>query len=327
MDSNQAKTDDLLPWTEKYRPKTLDDVAGQEEIVKSLKALVKKRNIPNLLFAGPPGVGKTTAMLAFANDLFEKNLYGNVLSLNASDDRGIDIVRGVIKDFARSIALGDAPFKLIFLDEADALTAEAQHALRRTMETNAIVTRFILSANYSSKIIEPIQSRCAVFRFLPLSEKDVKKMLEYVAKHEDLKIDEDGCHAIYYISEGDMRRALTMLQGCALHSKHITADMVHKIASRAKPKEIKEMAELAMKGEFIKARELLDILIISYGLSGEDILLQVYREVPNLNVPEERKIVLIDKIGEYNFRLVEGANERIQIEALLAQFALIGKKQ
>lgn len=183
MESSSTKSDELLPWTEKYRPRTLDEVAGQEEVIKSLKALVKKRNIPNLLFAGPPGVGKTTAMLAFAYDLFGKEIQGNVLSLNASDDRGIDIVRGAIKDFARSVALGDAPFKLIFLDEADALTAEAQHALRRTMETNATVTRFILSANYSSKIIDPIQSRCAVFRFLPLAEKDVKKMLEYVAKN------------------------------------------------------------------------------------------------------------------------------------------------
>ncbi len=327
MESSSLKSDDLLPWTEKYRPKTLEEIVGQEEVVKSLKALVKKKNIPNLLFAGPPGVGKTTAMLAFAADLFGNEIKGNVLSLNASDDRGIDIVRGIIKDFARSVALGNVPFKLIFLDEADALTAEAQHALRRTMETNASVTRFILSANYSSKIIEPIQSRCAMFRFLPLAEKDVKKMLEYIGKREELKIDEDALGALYYVSEGDMRRALTMLQGCALHSKHISADVVHKIASRAKPKEIKEMAELALKAEFGKARELLDTLIISYGLSGEDILLQVYREIPNLDIPEEKKIVLIDRIGEYNFRLVEGANERIQIEAMLAQFALIGKSR
>lgn len=326
MDADPSKNDDLLPWTEKYRPKCLEDVAGQDELVKSLKALVKKRNMPNMLFSGPPGVGKTTAMLAFAHDLFGDEIRGNVLSLNASDDRGIDIVRGQIKDFARSVALGEVPFKLIFLDEADALTSEAQHALRRTMETNASVTRFILSCNYSSKVIEPIQSRCAVFRFLSLNEKDVRKMLEYVAKKEDLKIDDAALKAIFYISEGDMRRALNVLQGCALHSKHITEELIHKISSKAKPKEIKEMTELALKGEFVKAREMLDTLIISYGLSGEDVLLQIYREIPNLTIPEEKKIVLIDRIGEYNFRLVEGANERIQIEALLAQFALISKK-
>ncbi len=325
MSSTHSKIDDLLPWTEKYRPKTLEEVIGQIEIVKSLKAFVKKKNMPNLLFAGPPGVGKTTAMLAFAYDLFGKEIQGNILSLNASDERGIDVVRGVIKDFARTIALRDVPFKLIFLDEADALTAEAQHALRRTMETNASVTRFILSSNYSSKIIEPIQSRCAIFRFLPLNEKDVRKMLEHVAKSEELKIDEDGYKAIYYISEGDMRRALTILQGSALHSKHITSDLIHKTASRAKPKEVREMIELGMKGDFIKARELLDTLIISYGLSGEDILFQVYKETQNLGISENKKMMLIDKIAEYNFRLVEGANERIQIEALLAQMALIGK--
>jgi replication factor C small subunit len=325
MDSNPSK-DDFLPWTEKYRPKTLDEIVGQEEVVKTLKALVKKKDIPNLLFVGPPGVGKTTAMLAFAHDLFGKNIEGNLLHLNASDDRGIDVVRGLIKDFARAVALGDVPFKLIFLDEADALTAEAQHALRRTMEINASVTRFILSANYSSKIIEPIQSRCALFRFLPLSENDVKKMLEEVARKENLKIDDEGFRSIFYITEGDMRRALTILQACALHSKHITSELIHKIASKAKPKEIREMIELAMKPDFTKARELLDKLIITYGLSGEDVLLQIYREVANLNIAEEKKVVLIDRIGEYNFRLVEGANERIQLEALLAQFALIGKK-
>jgi len=313
---------DILPWTEKYRPAKLDEVAGQDETVISLKAFTKARNMPNLLFAGPPGVGKTTCALALAREFFGHELAGNFLELNASDERGIDVVRGRIKDFARAVSMGEVPFKLIFLDEGDALTTEAQQALRRTMEANSAVTRFIISANYSSRIIEPIQSRCAIFRFLPLQEKHVSKMLEHVAKQEHLNVDAEAYKAIFYVSEGDLRRALNVMQGGAMHSKHITAELVYKISSRAMPKEVKEMMELALRGSFPAARENLDKLIISYGLSGEDIMFQMYREIPKLEIAEKEKIRLVGLIGEYNFRLVQGANERIQLEALLAQFAL-----
>lgn len=317
---------DILPWTEKYRPKNLGEVTGQQDTVKSLKAFVEAKNMPNLLFAGPPGVGKTTSALALAHELFGEELSGKFLELNASDERGIDVVRGRIKDFARTVSLGDAPFKLIFLDESDALTGDAQQALRRTMETYSKATRFILSCNYSSKIIEPIQSRCAIFRFLQLQGDDVKKMLEYVAKAEGLKVDDDAYTAIFYVSEGDMRKSINILQGCAIHGKNIKADTVHKISSRARPKEIQEMIKLALSGDFMGSRKNLDTLMINYGLSGEDVVFQIYKEIPNLEVPEKKKVILMDKLGEYNFRLVEGANERIQIEALLAQFALLGKE-
>ncbi|MFH2106478.1 MAG: replication factor C small subunit [Candidatus Micrarchaeota archaeon] len=316
---------ELLPWTEKYRPKTLDEVFGQEEVVKTLKEFVKSKNMPNMLFAGPPGIGKTTSTLALAHDIYGKNLAGNFMDLNASDERGIDVVRGGIKSFARSVSLGEASFKLIFLDEADALTSDAQHALRRTMESYSGTTRFILSCNFSSRIIEPLQSRCAIFRFLPLQYEDVKKMVKHVADKEGLHIDEEAEKAIYYISEGDMRKALNLMQGCALHNKKITAESVHKIGSRAKPKEVREMVDLAISGDFMKSRENLDKLIITYGLSGEDVMLQIYREIPDLKIEEKKKIVLIDKLAEYNFRIVEGASERIQLEALLAQFGLVGK--
>ncbi len=314
---------DILPWTEKYRPKNLDEVAGQSETVTSLKAFVNAKNMPNMLFAGPPGVGKTTCSLALAKELFGDSIAGNFLELNASDERGIDVVRGRIKDFARSVSLGEAPFKLIFLDEGDALTSDAQQALRRTMESNSRVTRFIISANYSSKIIEPIQSRCAVFRFMPLQEEETKSALEKVVKLEGLKLDESAYSAIYYVSEGDMRKALNILQGCAMHSKNINEKLVHKISSRAMPKEVRTMIECALKGNFNDARTNLDTLIISYGLSGEDILTQIYREVPKLEIEEKKRMKLIEIIGEYNFRLVQGANERIQLEALLAQFVSV----
>jgi replication factor C small subunit len=312
---------DILPWTEKYRPKKLDEVAGQKEIVEGLRAFVKAKNMPSMLFAGPPGVGKTTCSLALAHELYGDQIAGNFLELNASDERGIDVVRGRIKDFARSVSLGESPFKLIFLDEGDALTSDAQQALRRTMEANSSVTRFIISANYSSRIIEPIQSRCSVFRFAPLKDADMRKTLEHVAKAEKLKMDDAAFEAIFYVSEGDMRRALNIMQGCAMHSSHITSELVHKISSRAMPKEVKDMIHAAIEGKFQLARENLDRLIIAYGLSGEDILYQIYREIGKMEMPEKQRMKLIEIVGEYNFRLIEGANERIQLEALLAQFA------
>ena len=313
-------------WTEKYRPSNFDEMVGQQEILKRVSSLVQALNIPHLLFAGPAGTGKSTLALIIVKELFKDKWRENYLELNASDERGIDVVRQKVKDFARTKALESIPFKVIFLDEADALTKEAQHALRRTMESTARNTRFILSCNYSSRIIEPLQSRCAVFRFLPLQYDDVKKMISHVAQKEELKVDENAEKALFYVSEGDMRKALNILQGCSLHSKKITEELVHKISSRAKPKEVKEMIEYALNGEFVKARENLDKLIITYGLSGEDVLQQIYREITELDIDEKKKIAIIDKLAEYDFRMIEGANERIQIEAMLAQFILIGKK-
>ncbi len=317
--------EDILPWTEKYRPQTLNEIIGQPHIVEALKAFVKNRNLPNLLFAGPPGIGKTTATIALAHDLYGEDFSSSILELNASDERGIDVVRGKIKDFARTVALESVPFKIIFLDEADALTPDAQHALRRTMEKYLSITRFILSCNYSSKIIEPLQSRCSVFRFMPLNDAEIKQMIERIAEKEGLQVSEAAITTLIYISSGDMRKAINALQGVSFQTKKITPEAIYKISSQARPEEIKKMMEAALSGKFMDARTLLDSLMIKYGMSGEDVIMQVYREVPSLQIPEEKKVHLIDKIGEYNFRMVEGANERIQLEALLAQMMLLGK--
>jgi replication factor C small subunit len=314
---------EYTPWTEKYRPKSLKDIVGQKEIAHLLKAYVKEKNMPNLLFAGPPGIGKTTAALALARDLYGEDYRENLLELNASDERGIDVVRGKIKDFARTVSLGDVPFKIIFLDEADSLTNDAQNALRRTMELYLNVTRFILSANYSSKIIEPLQSRCSVFRFRPLKNEECAEMIERVAHGEKLEVDKEAVEALLYVSEGDMRRAINALQGASLHSENISSDSVYKSAARAEPGEVKEMMELALGRKFIEARKKLHHLMINYGMSGEDVLIQMYRTVDSLSISEREKVTLVDKIGEYNFRLVEGANEMLQIEALLAQMLMI----
>ncbi len=313
-------------WVEKYRPKTLEDIVGQDEIVERLKAYRDSRNLPHLLFAGPAGTGKTTSAMALSRDLFGETWRQNYYELNASDERGIDTVRTKIKEIARLAPLGGTDFKLLFLDEADNLTADAQAALRRTMETYSKTSRFILSANYSSRIIEPIQSRCAVFRFRPLKPEAIRAYLARIAKAEKLKITDDGMEALVYISEGDMRRAVNSLQVAASLSSTIDADALYKVASTIRPEEVKKIVERALAGEFLKAREVLDKLLIEYGVSGEDVVRQLHRSVFDLNVPDEIKVRLLDRIGETDYRLVEGSNERIQIEALLAHFALVGQE-
>ncbi len=312
-------------WVEKYRPRKLDEMVGQREVVERLKGYVASRNMPNLLFAGPPGTGKTTAALALAREFFGKNWRANFLELNASDERGIDVVRGKIKNFARTQAIG-GDFKIIFLDEADALTKDAQHALRRTMEMYTNTCRFILSCNYSSKIIEPIQSRCALFRFRPLSDEDVAQVVRRIAMKEGLDLTKDGLEAILYIAEGDLRRAINLLQSASAFGRDIDAELVYRIVGKAKPQEVREMLTLAINGEFLKARERLRELMINYGMSGEDVVAQIHRETFNLEIPSRKKVELVDTIGEYDFRIKEGASELIQLEALLAQFVAAGKE-
>ena len=318
--------DFTLPWVEKYRPKRLDEMIGQEEVVKRLKAYAEKKEMPNLLFAGPPGTGKTTAAIALAREIFGDTFEQNFLELNASDERGINVVRETIKEFARTLPFGGAKFKIIFLDEADALTADAQNALRRTMEKYAATARFILSCNYSSKIIEPIQSRCALFRFKPLSDEQIKERLRYIAQNEGLKITEEALDALVYIAEGDMRKAINTLQAAAAISNEVTDELIYQVAARARPQELKKMMMAALRGNFFEARDMLNKLMIDYGMSGEDIIKQMHREVFSLDIPDKAKVKLVDLIGEYEFRLVEGANERIQLESLLAQFLPLGKE-
>ncbi|MDE1855745.1 MAG: replication factor C small subunit [Candidatus Micrarchaeota archaeon] len=316
-----------LSWTEKYRPSKLDEVIGQHAIVERLKTFVGAKTFPNMIFAGSAGVGKTTCAIAMAKELYGDKINEAFLELNASDTRGIDVIRGKVKEFARTIALSGDIIKIIFLDEADALTPEAQHALRRTMEKYSATTRFILSANYASKIIEPIQSRCVVLRFKPLSEDEMRNYIQRVEKGEGIQADEKAVDALLYVSEGDLRKLTNVLQSAGFNRKKVTDKEIYDIAARARPKEVAVMLRSALGGDFMKAREELNKLVLSYGMSGEDILLQCYREALSLDVPDKLRLRLISAIGDYNFRIVEGANDRIQLEAMLARFALLEKEK
>ncbi|AGB04737.1 DNA polymerase III, gamma/tau subunit [Aciduliprofundum sp. MAR08-339] len=314
-------------WVEKYRPKNLDEVVGQKEIVERLKSYVKAKSMPHLLFAGPAGTGKTTCAIALARELFGDNWRSSFHELNASDERGIGIVRTKIKEYARTAAPNDVGFKIIFLDEADALTPDAQAALRRTMEMYSRTCRFILSCNYSSKIIEPIQSRCAVFRFTPLKAEDIKKRLRYIAENEGKEITDDALDAIVYISSGDMRKAINILQMSAAISDTIDEGTVYKATGIAKREDVEEVVKKALGGDFISARNKLNKLLVELGLSGEDVIKQIHRVIYDLPIDDRLKVELLDRTGEIEFRMVEGANERIQLDALLAYFTLAGRRE
>ncbi|MBR1888665.1 MAG: replication factor C small subunit [Candidatus Methanomethylophilus sp.] len=313
-------------WTEKYRPKTLDDVVGQKTITDRLKGYVEAKNMSHLMFAGSPGTGKTTCALALARSMYGDSWRGNFIELNASDDRGIDVVRGKIKDFARTAPVDGAEFKIIFLDESDALTNDAQGALRRTMEKYSKTCRFILSCNYSSKIIDPIQSRCAVFRFRPLSNEDIREYLERICKEVSLEVEEGALDALVYISRGDMRRAVNTLQTADSLGVPISVDVISKVSGSANEDEIMGILTSALAGRFTEASSKLDKVMIDYGLSGQDIIRQMHSQIFKLSVDTESKVKLIDKTGEIEFRIIEGSNEKIQLEALLAYMVLIGEK-
>ncbi|MDR2719993.1 MAG: replication factor C small subunit [Nitrososphaerota archaeon] len=324
--------EEALMWVEKYRPKTLEDVVDQRDIVESLKAFMRNpKTMPHLMFAGIPGTGKTTTALCIAHELFGMQNWKNfTLELNASDERGIDTVRERVKDFSRYSrgAFGDVPFALIILDECDQMTGPAQTALRRIMETSSRTSRFILICNQSSKIIEPIQSRCAIFRFSRLDRAAMIEHLRVISKKENINISSEAVERIVDYAEGDLRHAINALQTASAHKEDGTVDekVVSQIIGEASPKQVQLMLNKAINGDFMEARRVMYDIIGTYGFTGAEIIRQMQKELFKISyITPEQKAEFSNILGEYDYRLTQGANSDLQLSALLAQFTKVGK--
>ncbi len=313
-------------WVEKHRPRSVNEIKGQPSIVSRLRAYANNGTFPHLMLAGPPGTGKTTAAMALTRDIYGEEFRNNLLEMNASDERKLESIRTKVKNFARTSPYGNAPFKIIFLDEADALTNDAQGALRRIMEQHAATCRFILSCNYSSKIIEPIQSRCAVFRFRPLANDQVETQIKFVAESEEVELDQDACEAIVRVSLGDLRKAITALQVAAAVNKKVTRELVYETTATAPPEVLHQYLLACREDGFHAARRRLKEILNNFGLAGTDFINQLHRTLYDVDfLTEPAKLELTRLMAEIDFRLVEGGGEQLQLDSLTAHISTVLK--
>ncbi|GAB6023931.1 Replication factor C (RF-C) subunit [Chamberlinius hualienensis] len=310
-----------LPWVEKYRPTCLDDLISHEDIIKTIGRFVEEGRLPHLLFYGPPGTGKTSTILAVAKQLYTPKQFGSmVLELNASDDRGIDVVRDRIMSFASTRTIFNAGFKLVILDEADAMTNDAQNALRRIIEKFTDNTRFCIICNYLTKIIPALQSRCTRFRFGPLSAEQMLPRLQMVIKEENVDVTEDGVNALMTLGYGDMRKAINILQSTSMAYNVVNEENVYSCVGHPLKKDISEMVNCLLNDTFTDAYNKLLKLKLAKGLALQDILTEVHQYVHRIVFPANVRIYLLTHLSNLEFRLAIGTNEKIQLSSLIAIF-------
>ncbi|CAO1637055.1 unnamed protein product [Parajaminaea phylloscopi] len=319
--SQVADGEDLLPWVEKYRPATLDDLVSHKDITTTVESFIAKNRLPHLLFYGPPGTGKTSTVLAMARKIYGEKWRNNVLELNASDERGIDVVREQVKSFAstRNVFSGGTStgYKLIVLDEADAMTAAAQGALRRVIEQYTRNVRFCIICNYVNKIIPAIQSRCTRFRFNPLELDQVEARLEHVIENEEVRITPDGKEALLKLSKGDMRRALNVLQACHAAYDRVDEAAVYNCTGNPYPADIEAIVKSMMNEEFTTAYQNISALKTQKGMALADMVAGIYDFIMTLKLPSASRIYLLDQLGVIEHRLSTGGSEKVQMTALL----------
>ncbi|KAJ1734956.1 Subunit of heteropentameric Replication factor C (RF-C) [Coemansia biformis] len=321
-EATPGRNSENLPWVEKYRPTSLDELVSQGDIVDTLQRFIDDGKLPHLLFYGPPGTGKTTTILAIARKLYQKNMGSMVLELNASDDRGIDVIRDQIKTFASTRTVFSSGLKLVILDEADAMTTPAQAALRRVIEKYTKNVRFCIICNYVSKIIPAVQSRCTRFRFAPLKLTDINSRLDMIVEREGVAISEEGKGALIKLSAGDMRRVLNVLQACHAAYPHIGGDEVYACTGQPSPDDVKRIVDWMLNDEFDSALSNINALKRDKGLALQDIISELTPFVNTIDFPAATRIYLLEQLAEIEYHMSVGATEKIQLSALVGAFKI-----